>query len=156
MWLSAPRHPYKNRSFHLGRCPSDVAAAPEPNAASGSARRLSPRRPRIRHHRYTSPTASAASNDTPMNVWVNPRWWANPSTLPQKDATISISGISAEMTRVAVASAVLRFKPARLMQAPVSRWVMGSKKNFSGPGFRLRCAVLAECEKYNPCYGHHG
>jgi uncharacterized membrane protein len=57
---------------------------------------------------------------------------------------MSRSAASAASTHVAVASAVLRFRPAaRLMQAPVRKWVRGSKN------YKIARVGSAECRMPN-------
>src|SRR6267378_8337821 len=73
---------------------------------------------------------TADTSGTPRNEWVKPRWWAKANAgPPMKRLITSISGASAASVRVSVASAVLRFKPARPRHAPVRKWVTGSKRS---------------------------
>src|ERR1017187_6069448 len=55
-----------------------------------------------------------------------PRWCFSSSTGPRSPHSTSRSAASAASTAASVAYAVLRFSPARPMQAPVRKWVMGS------------------------------
>src|ERR1039458_8003364 len=55
-----------------------------------------------------------------------PRWCFSSSTGPRSPHSTSRSAASAASTAASVAYAVLRFNPARPMQAPVRKWVMGS------------------------------
>ena len=52
-------------------------------------------------------------------------------------ARMSMSGASAANVMVAVASAVFRLNPVRARQAPVRKWVTGSKVYYSHVGRTL-------------------